>query len=75
MDSFQIKIFLSKLLTLGTKPTILALQSNNRESVKMLKFNNVARVKLVETKNLKDNKYRLVCAFHVTETFINSSGT
>jgi hypothetical protein len=41
----------------------------------MFKFNNVARVNLVETKNLKKNKYRLVCAFHVTETFINASLT
>lgn len=41
----------------------------------MFTSNNVARVKLVVTKNLKDNKYRLVCAFNVTETFINFSGT
>lgn len=40
----------------------------------MFNFNNVARVKIVETKNLKDNKYRLVCAFHVTETFVNFLG-
>lgn len=41
----------------------------------MFKFNNVARVNLVESKNLKDNKYRLVCAFHITETFVNYQGT
>jgi hypothetical protein len=37
-------------------------------------FNSVARVKLVETKNLNVNKYRLVCAFNVTETFVNFLG-
>ena len=41
----------------------------------MFTSSNVARVKILVTKNLNVNKYRLVCAFNVTETFINSSGT
>ena len=41
----------------------------------MYQFNNVARVKLVQRNDLKSNKYRLVCAFNVTDTFINASGT
>ena len=41
----------------------------------MYQFNNVARVKLVQRNDLKSNKYRLVCAFNVTDTFINASLT
>jgi hypothetical protein len=31
-------------------------------------FNSVARAKIVKRNDLKSNKYRLVCAFNVTET-------
>jgi len=34
----------------------------------MYQFNNVARVKIVQRDDLKANKYRLVCAFNVTDT-------
>jgi hypothetical protein len=35
----------------------------------MYQFNNVARVKIVQRKDIKANKYRLVCAFNVTDTY------
>ena len=40
----------------------------------MFKFNSVARVKIIERDDLNDNKYRLVCAFNVTQTFTNFLG-
>jgi anaerobic ribonucleoside-triphosphate reductase len=32
-------------------------------------FNSVARAKIVESKHVNRNKYRLVCAFNVTDTY------